>query len=966
MPRKKSKKQAASEIFNDHEAITIHGAFEHNLKNIDVQIPIDKLTVITGISGSGKSTLAFDTLYAEGQRRYVESLSSYARQFLGIMNKPRVHRITGLSPAISIEQKSISHNPRSTVGTITEIYDYFRLFFARIGKPHCPLCGTEIKPQSAQSITDNLIKQHINQKIQILAPVIRGKKGHYTTLLEELAEQGFVRARINGEIVEIDSYIGENAQKLDRYKPHTIEVIVDRLKVSSAQKTRLTDSIEQALGLAHGLVLVLSENPGSAHHIGHNHFEEKLYSKHLSCPDCNVSFEKLEPRLFSFNSPFGACQVCSGLGFVQKFDPELIIPNQDLTVWEGAIVPWKSQVYGFKGKLLEEVAKEIDLDLELTVKEWESDKLKVVLYGYPDKKFKIKSKENVYAWAYEGIIPEMDRLYKQTDSEARRREIEKYIHNLTCGGCQGSRLREESRSVLINNKNIVEVTELPINKCLAFFENLQLTENEETIVAELRKEIMNRLSFLMNVGLDYLTLSRSAGTLSGGEAQRIRLATQIGAELRGVMYILDEPSIGLHQRDNDRLIATLKKLRDLKNTVIVVEHDEDTIHQADYVIDIGPGAGVHGGEIVAAGTPDEIKKNKKSLTGAYLSGRKKIEVPDTRRRPQGFLKIFGAEQNNLKQIDVEFPIGVFSCVTGVSGSGKSTLVIDTLQKILKQKLITTSKEKPGKYSHIENLGFVDKIISINQAPIGRTPRSNPATYTKVFTDIRELFTLTKEAKMRGYKPGRFSFNVAEGRCSHCEGDGVIKIEMNFLSDVYITCEQCDGKRYNNETLEVTYKDKTIADILEMTVEESLEFFDNIPKIKKKLQTLFDVGLEYIKLGQSATTFSGGEAQRIKLSTELSKRSTGRTFYILDEPTTGLHFADVQKLLVALNRLVDKGNSVLVIEHNLDVIKTADYIIDLGPEGGDKGGEIIAKGTPEQVAAKKNSYTGQYLKKHLPK
>jgi excinuclease ABC subunit A len=959
MPRAKKSEQKDE----NQEYIEIYGAAEHNLKNVDIKIPINKMTVITGISGSGKSTLAFDTLYAEGQRRYVESLSSYARQFLGIMNKPKVQTIKGLSPAISIEQKSISHNPRSTVGTITEIYDYFRLFFARIGKPHCPLCQQRIQPQDAQSITQILINKYLNQKVQILAPIIRGKKGHFQTLFEDLVNQGFARARVDGEFIDLANHTS-GTPKLDRYKPHTIELVVDRLQVGESSRTRLTDSLEQALGLAHGLVLILSEKPGSVHHVGHNHWEETLFSKHLACADCGVNFEKLEPRLFSFNSPFGACQVCHGLGFVQKFDPELIIPNRDLTVWEGAIVPWKSQVYGFKGKLLEAVAEEIGLDLELPVKSWDNEHLNVVMQGFPDKKFKIENNGNVYSWGYEGIIPEMERLYKQTDSDARRREIEKYIFNLSCGACDGSRLREESRFVLINEKNIIDVTQMPIRECINFFEQVELTKSEAHIVAELKKEIITRLSFLLNVGLDYLTLSRSAGTLSGGEAQRIRLATQIGSELRGVMYILDEPSIGLHQRDNDRLIATLQHLRNLKNTVIVVEHDEDTIRQADYVIDIGPGAGVHGGEIVAAGTPEQVTKNKKSLTGHYLSGKKKIEVPKHRRRPQGFIKLFGAQENNLQNIDVEFPIGVLSCVTGVSGSGKSTLVLDTLQKVIRQKLNSQFKEKPGKYTSIENLGYIDKIISINQAPIGRTPRSNPATYTKVFTDIRELFAQTKEAKIRGYKPGRFSFNVAHGRCSQCEGDGMIKIEMNFLSDVYITCEQCDGKRYNNETLEVTYRDKTIADVLEMTVEQALDFFDKIPKIKKKLQTLVDVGLEYITLGQPATTLSGGEAQRIKLSTELAKRSTGRTYYILDEPTTGLHFADVQKLLIAINRLVEKGNSVLIIEHNLDVIKVADYIIDLGPEGGDGGGKIVAKGTPEEVAKNKISYTGKYLRPYL--
>lgn len=957
MGSKKKDKKINESFLSDKECIEITGASEHNLKSVDVKIPINSLTVITGVSGSGKSTLAFDTLYAEGQRRYVESLSSYARQFLGIMNKPKVHTIKGLSPAISIEQKSISHNPRSTVGTITEIYDYFRLIFARIGKPHCPLCGNPIVPQSAQGIVNNLLRDNIGLKIQIAAPVVRGKKGHYQSLFESLTQHGFIRVRIDGKV-----YLLEEIKKdlLDRYKPHTIEVILDRITVTKEQRFRLTDSIEQALLLAHGMVLVITEDSEDSKNI----LSEKLYSKDLACPDCALNFEKLEPRLFSFNSPFGACSVCSGLGYVQKFDPDLIIPNRDLTVWEGALVPWKAQVYGFKGKLLEAVANEIGLDLSLPVKKWEKQMFDVVFFGYPDKKFKIKSNENIYSWAYEGIIPEMDRLYRQTDSDARRREIEKYIHNLTCQSCNGTRLRNESLSVLINDKNIAEVSDLPIAQCLLFFENLSLSESDLKIVTELRQEIISRLTFLKNVGLEYLSLSRSAGTLSGGESQRIRLATQIGSELRGVMYILDEPSIGLHQRDNDRLIESLKKLRDLKNSVIVVEHDEDTVRQADYVIDMGPGAGIHGGFVVAVGTPDELMRNKKSLTGQYLAGHKKIAVPKKRRKPHGFLKLFGASQNNLKQIDVEFPVGVFCCVTGVSGSGKSTLVIDTLQKILKQKYNPSSKEKPGKYSRIENLGFIDKMICINQSPIGRTPRSNPATYTKVFTDIRELFSETQESKMRGYKPGRFSFNVDGGRCSNCEGDGVIKIEMNFLSDVYITCEQCEGRRYNNETLEVVYKEKSIANILEMTVEESLDFFQNIPKIKNKLQTLYDVGLEYIKLGQSATTFSGGEAQRIKLSTEIAKTGTGKTLYILDEPTTGLHFYDVERLLHSLNRLVEKGNTVLVIEHNLDVIKTADYIIDLGPDGGDAGGEILARGTPEEVIRKKESYTGKYLRKHL--
>lgn len=962
-----AKPKKTPEIVSD-EHIEIRGASEHNLKDIDVDIPINSLTVVTGISGSGKSTLAFDTLYAEGQRRYVESLSSYARQFLGVMNKPKVDHIRGLSPAISIEQKSVSHNPRSTVGTITEIYDYLRLLYARIGTPHCPLCNQEIFPQDAQSITRSLLKYHLNDKVQIMAPVVRGKKGHYSTLLEDLSSEGFVRARIDGEIVMIEDYIGKGKKQLERYKAHTIEVVIDRLVVKSDGKSRIQDSVEQAMKLSQGLVLVVSDKSENAHAVGTSATKEQLYSKHLACPDCNLNFEELQPRLFSFNSPFGACSVCHGLGFVLKFDPELVIPNKELTIWEGAILPWKTQVYGWKGQMIESVAEKIDLDLDEPITKWSAKQLDTILNGF-DKpityKFKTGNAENSYTGKFEGVMNELERLYMQTESDARKRDIEKYIQHLTCGSCKGARLKEEALAVTLEDKNIFEVSSISIIDTLEFFSTVKLTKSQTIIADEVLKEIRTRLQFLIDVGVGYLTLSRSAGTLSGGEAQRIRLATQIGSELRGVLYILDEPSIGLHQRDNQKLINTLKHLRDLKNTVIVVEHDKDTIEAADYVIDIGPGAGVHGGEVIACGTPAEIKKNNKSLTGRFLANKEKIEVPSKRRRIQNFLKLQGASGNNLKNVDVSFPIGVFTCVTGVSGSGKSTLIIDTLYSILAQKL-NKAKTSPASYTSIENLGHIDKVIVIDQSPIGRTPRSNPATYTKVFTYIRELFSQTKEAKVRGYKPGRFSFNVAEGRCSNCEGDGVIKIEMNFLSDVYITCEVCKGRRYNDETLEVMYKDKTIEDILDMTVEHALYFFGHIPKIKKKLETLADVGLGYVKLGQSATTLSGGEAQRVKLSTELSKRDTGQTFYILDEPTTGLHFADTRRLLGILDTLVEKGNTVLVIEHDLDVIKTADYIIDLGPDGGDGGGEIVAAGTPEEVVNKPRSYTGQYLKKLLKK
>ncbi|MFA5358426.1 MAG: excinuclease ABC subunit UvrA [Patescibacteria group bacterium] len=953
---------------NQSENIQVRGAREHNLKNIDVDIPINKFTVITGLSGSGKSTLAFDTIYAEGQRRYVESLSSYARQFLGVMGKPDVDSIKGLSPAISIEQKSISHNPRSTVGTITEIYDYLRLLYARIGVPHCPLCGKEISPQDPEKITKSLLAEFTGQKAQIMAPAIRGKKGNHEQVFIDLNKQGYVHVRVDGKTMEVTDFFGPGKKELVRYAAHNIEVIVDTIKVEPADKSRLHHAVEIALKIGGGLAIVALEKSAAAHHVKKSAITEKIYSQHLACPDCGFSLDKLQPRMFSFNSPFGACPICHGLGFIQKFDQDLIVPDKTLSISDGAIKPQGFSAHGFFLQMMEKLGQKYKFSLDVPFEKLPQKALDIIFYGTNDKidwRIDSSTTDTYWEWTgrWEGIIPRLERLYKQTESESRRQEMERFMFEKPCGACSGARLKEESLAVTIAGKNISELTSMSIKEELEFIKKLKLDKTEVQISHQLLKEINDRLGFLVDVGLDYLNLARRGSTLSGGEGQRIRLATQIGSELRGVTYILDEPSIGLHQRDNQKLIKTLQNMRDIGNSVIVVEHDEETIMSADHVVDIGPGAGVHGGHVVAEGTPKQIIASKKSLTGAYLSGRKKIKVPAKRRRPHGFISIAGAEHNNLKKVNVDFPVEVFCCVTGVSGSGKSSLVSDTLYPLLAKKLYNT-KIEVGKYRAVENFGYVDKVIIIDQSPIGRTPRSNAATYTGVFTYMRDLFAQSKEAKTRGYGPGRFSFNVEGGRCGNCEGDGVIKIEMHFLPDVYVTCEQCKGSRYNEETLQVKYKDKSIAEILDMTVEEALKFFQHIPRIESKLQTLFDVGLGYIKLGQSATTLSGGEAQRIKLTAELSKRDTGRTLYILDEPTTGLHFADIEKLLEVINRLVDKGNSVLVIEHNLDVIKSADWVIDLGPEGGDRGGQIIAKGTPEDIAKDKDSYTGRFLKEVL--
>ncbi len=953
---------------NKESNIVIKGARVHNLKNIDVDIPQDKLTVITGLSGSGKSSLAFDTLYAEGQRRYVESLSSYARQFLGIMNKPPVDSIKGLSPAISIEQKSISHNPRSTVGTITEIYDYLRLLYARIGTPHCPYCNKEIRSQDAEKISKTLLNECSGKVVKILSPLVRGKKGNYEKLFVSLNKQGYSVVRVNGEVFDVAKYIGDKKINLKRYKQHNIEVVVDNIKIETSNKTRLQRSLETALKLGSGLVMVNISSLTNIHNVGKKEGEEKIYSQYLSCTECDFNLEKLEPRMFSFNSPFGACPTCHGLGFIQKFEQDLIIPDKSITLEDGAISPQGFSLYGFFGQMLVQLSEKYKFKLNERVEQLSDKVMNIIMYGSQDHidwHYDSKSSDNTWEWTgrWEGIIPRMERLYKKTTSEKRRAEMGKFMTNKTCTVCSGARLKAESLAVTIDKKNISQLSDLSINEMQTFLLSLKLNETKKKIGKQVLKEITDRLTFLIDVGLNYLTLSRSGGTLSGGEAQRIRLATQIGSELRGVMYVLDEPSIGLHQRDNQKLIKTLKDMRDLGNTVIVVEHDEETMMCADHLIDIGPGAGVAGGRIVSEGTPQQVANDKKSITGDYLSGRKKIAVPKKRRKPHGFINLWGASENNLKQVDASFPIEVFCCITGVSGSGKSTLISDTLYPILARRL-NRAKIVAGAYKKIDNYGYVDKAIIIDQSPIGRTPRSNPATYTGVFTYIREIFSMTKEAKIRGYKMGRFSFNVDGGRCANCSGDGTIKIEMHFLPDVYVQCEQCKGKRYNEETLQVTFKDKNIADILSLTVDEALVFFKNIPKVYSKMKTLVDVGLGYIKLGQSATTLSGGEAQRIKLTAELSKRGTGRTLYILDEPTTGLHFEDVKKLLQVLNRLVDKGNSVIVIEHNLDVIKSADYIIDLGPDGGNGGGEIIAKGTPEEICKSTQSYTASYLKKLL--
>jgi excinuclease ABC subunit A len=939
-------------------SLIIKGAKEHNLKNVDLTLPRDKLIVITGLSGSGKSSLAFDTIYAEGQRRYVESLSAYARQFLGLMEKPDVEYIEGLSPAISIEQKTTSKNPRSTVGTVTEIYDYLRLLYARIGIRHCPECGKIIETQSVDQILDSIMSLPDGTKIHVLAPVVRERKGEYKKLLTDMLAEGFTRARIDGEVQSLEDV--ENIE-LGRYFKHNIDIVVDRLVIKKGIEERLADSVETALEKSGGTLTVEIIDG-----------EELIFSEKLACTECGIGFEEMEPSAFSFNSPQGACPECHGLGTSMEFDPELIVPDRTLSLNSGAIEPWYSKANdGYYMQSVESLANYKGFSMDTPFEELPEDVQNIIFNGSEEVIPFVHTGKNGGMWQhkgrFKGVVTNLSNTYTKTESETSKDRLRKYISTKACTVCYGKRLKPVSLAVKLDGQNIIEVTSMSVEESLHFFQMLEtkLNEREYTIARMILKEIKSRLGFLVDVGLDYLTLSRSAATLSGGEAQRIRLATQIGSSLMGVLYILDEPSIGLHQRDNLRLISTLKHLRDIGNTVIVVEHDEETICSADYVVDMGPGAGIHGGEVVAEGTPQDIMDNEGSLTGKYLSGKMEIEVPKKRRKPVGSLTLYGASENNLKGVDVEFPLGILTCVTGVSGSGKSTLINETLNKVLAKKL-NRARQRSGTYRSIEGLEYVDKVITIDQSPIGRTPRSNPATYTNLFTPIREIFSQTKTSRTRGYKPGRFSFNVRGGRCEACSGDGIITIEMHFLPDVYVPCEVCHGKRYNRETLEVLYKDKNIAEVLDMTVEEGLEFFENIPKIAKKLETLNDVGLGYIKLGQSSTTLSGGEAQRVKLATELSKRSTGKTVYILDEPTTGLHFADVKKLLEVLQRLVDAGNTVIVIEHNIDVIKTADWVIDLGPEGGDRGGEIIAHGTPEKVAKNEKSYTGQFLKKMLKK
>ncbi|MDU1321592.1 MAG: excinuclease ABC subunit UvrA [Clostridium botulinum] len=938
------------------DKIIIKGAKVNNLKNIDLQLPRDKYIVFTGLSGSGKSSLAFDTLYAEGQRRYVESLSAYARQFLGQMDKPEVDYIEGLSPAISIDQKTTNRNPRSTVGTVTEIYDYLRLLYAKIGKPHCPKCGKEITQQTVDQMVDKIMTMAERTKIQVLSPIISGRKGEHIKTIENIVKSGYVRARIDGNIVDLE----EEEIKLEKNKKHTIEAVVDRLVVKEGIESRLADSMETALKLSEGIVII--------NVVGE---EDILFSEKFACVDCNISIGEIAPRMFSFNSPYGKCDKCDGLGTLMEIDEDLVVPNKSKSIVEGAIVPLGSgslKEDSWTFSILKALSKEYKFDLNTPIEKLDPKIVKIILYGLDGERIKVNYKKENRTMelnhAYEGVINNLRRRYIETNSDYIKRDIERYMSDNPCPKCKGARLDDEALSVTVAHKNIFEFCSMSIKKELDFIESLELSKKDEIISNQILKEIRSRLKFLIDVGLDYLTLSRNASTLSGGESQRIRLATQIGSSLVGVLYILDEPSIGLHQRDNDRLIKTLKNLRDLGNTLVVVEHDEDTIREADYIVDIGPGAGEHGGEVVAAGTLDDIMNTEKSITGQYIKGVRTISVPKERRKGEGkYISIKGAKENNLKNVSAKFPIGLFTCVTGVSGSGKSTLVNGILYKGIHKKL-NNSKDNPGKHKEITGIENVDKVINIDQSPIGRTPRSNPATYTGVFDIIREVFSNTKEAKMRGYKPGRFSFNVKGGRCEACSGDGIIKIEMQFLSDVYVPCEICKGKRYNRETLEVKYKGKNISDVLNMTVEEALNFFENIPRIKNKLQTLMDVGLSYIRLGQSSTQLSGGEAQRIKLAYELSKRSTGKTLYILDEPTTGLHMEDVNKLISILQRLTSSGNTVVVIEHNLDVIKNADYLIDLGPEGGEKGGTIIAEGTPEKISRASNSYTGQYLKKML--
>ena len=942
-----------------YDKIIIKGAKEHNLKNINIEIPRDKLVVITGLSGSGKSSLAFDTLYAEGHRRYVESLSAYARQFLGLMEKPDVESIDGLSPAISIDQKTTSKNPRSTVGTVTEIYDYIRLLYARIGVPYCPKCGKKIEKQTIDQIIDSILALEEGTKIQVLAPVVRGRKGEFVKQLQEFQKEGFVRAKVDGEIVELSDDL-----QIDRKKKHNIELIVDRLVIKDDIRSRLTESVETALKHANNIVIIDDAT----------HKKEMLFSQNYACPDCGISFEELTPRMFSFNNPFGACPSCTGIGYLMKIDEDLVIPDKNKTLYDG-VKAFGSSVMK-RGDTMakmyfESIARHYGVEIRgIPIKKLPRNFMEKILYGTGneaiDFEYTSSAGTRKFTAPFEGVLPTLERRHNETKSQAMRTFYEMYMSDSPCPECYGARLKKESLSVKVGDKNINELTDMPINKIKSYINSLELSAKDKMIADQIFKELNQRLQFLIDVGLEYLTLSRSAGTLSGGEAQRIRLATQIGSGLTGVLYILDEPSIGLHQRDNDKLLATLKHLRDLGNTVLVVEHDEDTMYAADEIIDIGPGAGVHGGNVMAQGTAEEVKLVADSITGQYLSRRKQILVPKKRRKSNGkAIEIKGATEHNLKNINVKFPLGQFVCVTGVSGSGKSTLVNEILYKTIARDF-NGSNEKPGKCKEVKGLQNIDKIINIDQSPIGRTPRSNPATYTGVFDFIRDLFAGTNEAKMRGYDKGRFSFNVTGGRCEACNGDGILKIEMHFLPDIYVPCEVCKGKRYNKETLEVKYKGKTISDVLDMTVEEALEFFKNLPKIKNKVQTLYDVGLGYIKLGQPSTTLSGGEAQRIKLATELSKKATGKTLYILDEPTTGLHIADVHRLVDILQRLVDTGNSIIVIEHNLDLIKTADYIIDLGPEGGDSGGEIVAVGSPEQIIKNERSYTGKFLKKYLEK